>query len=694
MRHLHAAPAPGSADREALAAFVARRDEAAFTAIVQRHGPMVLRACRRVLHHTQDAEDAFQATFLVLARKAGTVGRAESLASWLHGVAVRTALRAKRDAGRRRRREQQAPTGAGPDPAEALAWHDVQALLEVEIRRLPERYRAAFVLCHLEGRSRSEAAAELGLSENTLSSRLARARERLRDRLARRGVHLSAVLAAAALADATVSAVSPDFFTTTIRAGLQFAARQPVIGVTGHALQLTKEALTTMAVARMKWVAGVFAVGGLLAVGTWGAGQGPGGPAGSTGGPPAPEPAPAERPAAGVPDADYAQRQRSLKNLKAIALALQNYYDTNGRWPTDVTDKAGKPLLSWRVWILPFIEADQLYKQFKLDEPWDSPHNLKLLSKMPDVFRVAIDPKDATHTYYQRFAITGVTWGIVLDGGEGASAGPSPGPSPIAGGPSGPGPGSPPPMGGGPAPGPPSGPPGVGSAPAGSGAPPGPGLDPAAGPPRLGGGTDRRLPTGPPPGMGTAPPSEVPRFPRSFAEVTDGLSNTIGVVEAGPPVPWSKPADIHYDRKKPLPPMTGPYANVRNVSMMDGGVQAFRPKLDETVWRHLIEPNDGNVLPDLKTLRARFAADTEEEKKALDKLVEGNQALIAILEEQLHEHAALLGMASKLNKDVERAEEQAEELKRLVEAYRAKNRKLRDELGLRRDRPVEVPKKP
>src|SRR5437868_12024996 len=87
LRHLHAAPAPGSADREALAAFVARRDEAAFATIVQRHGPMVLRACRRVLHHTQDAEDAFQATFLVLARKAGTVGRAESLASWLHGVA-------------------------------------------------------------------------------------------------------------------------------------------------------------------------------------------------------------------------------------------------------------------------------------------------------------------------------------------------------------------------------------------------------------------------------------------------------------------------------------------------------------------------------------------------------------------------------------------------------------------------------
>jgi hypothetical protein len=176
--------------------------------------------------------------------------------------------------------------------------------------------------------------------------------------------------------------------------------------------------------------------------------------------------------------------------------------------------------------------------------------------------------------------------------------------------------------------------------------------------------------------------------------VTDGTSNTVGVIEAGPPVPWTKPADIHYDRNKPLPPMTGPYANVRNAAMLDGGVQAFRPKLDEAVWRHLIEPNDGNVLPDFKTLRARFPADSEEEKKVLARLVEDNQALIATLEEQLHEHAALLGMASKLNKDVERAAEQAEELKRLVESYKAKNRKLRDELGLRRDRPAAGPSKP
>jgi len=371
----------------------------------------------------------------------------------------------------------------------------------------------------------------------------------------------------------------------------------------------------------------------------------------------------------------------SDESLGHFALALKNYYDTNNQWPTDITDKAGKPLLSWRVELLPFLEADNLYKILHRDEPWDSPHNLKLLSNMPDVFRVAIDPKDATHTYYQRFAITGVSWPVV---GEGSAEGPAAGIGgpPAPGGRAGSGAGLPPPMGGGSGFGPPPGPRGGGLVPSAPGAPPGSGLGSAAGP---------TPGTGPLP---APPPSDVPRFPRSFAEVTDGTSNTIGVIEAGPPVPWTKPADLHYDRNKPLPPMTGPYANVRNAAMLDGGVQAFRPKLDETTWRHLIEPNDGNVLPDWKTLRARFPADSEEEKKTLSKLAEDNQALIAALEEQLHEHAALLGMANKLNKDVERAAEQAEELKRLVEAYKAKNRKLRDELGLRRDRPAAGASKP
>ena len=124
---------------------------------------------------------------------------------------------------------------------------------------------------------------------------------------------------------------------------------------------------------------------------------------------------------------------------------------------------------------------------------------------------------------------------------------------------------------------------------------------------------------------------------------------------------------------------------------MDGAVHSLRPKLDETTWRRLIEPNDGNVLPDWKTMRARFPADSADEKKALAKVLEENQALIAALEEQLHEHAALLGVASKLTKDVDQAEERTEELKRLLETYKVRNKKLRDELGLR---PGAVPRQP
>src|SRR5205823_3246585 len=140
----------GPTDRQLLHGFAARGDQAAFAAIVGRHGPMVLRVCRRVLGHEQDAEDAFQATFLVLARRAGAIHRTAALASWLHGVAHRVTLRARRDAGRRRAHEREAQ----PMPARAATgeadWREVQAALDEAIRALPEKYRAPFVLCFLE----------------------------------------------------------------------------------------------------------------------------------------------------------------------------------------------------------------------------------------------------------------------------------------------------------------------------------------------------------------------------------------------------------------------------------------------------------------------------------------------------------------------------------------------------------------
>lgn len=641
-------------DREALAAFVARRDEAAFAAIVRRHGPMILRVCRRVLRHDQDAEDACQATFLVLARKAGTVGRAEALANWLHGVAVRTALRARRDAARRQARDQLAAVAAPADPAEALAWHDVQVLLETEIERLPPAFRAAFVLCHLQGRSRAEAAADLGISENTLSSRLARARDRLQRRLAHRGVHLSAALAATALAaDATGSAIPTNFFERTIQSATEFAARQPVTGLTDHALQLTQGALTTMAIARLKIVAGLLAVGGVLAAGAWGAGQGPGRPPGGLK-PPAADP-PAARADTPERTADYAQRRRSLKNLKQILLAMHNYHNTYNRFPTDITDKAGKPLLSWRVELLPFLEHDALYREFRRTEPWDSEHNLKLLAKMPDVYRVGFEPKDATHTYYQRFAIVGGDW--PQGGGEGGMGGGSPGM-----------PGSP------------------GSAPGLPGAIPGLPVPPPGAPPGIGA---PRLPPAVPvgglgamgPGGSMPPTATAPRFPESMAEVTDGTSNTLGVIETGPPVPWTKPADLVYHRNKPLPTMTGPFANVRHAATLDGATHSLRPKLDEKTLRLFIDPNDGHILPELKTLRAHLPAESADEKKALARLQEENRALIEAIEKLQAENAELLKTLNQKSNSVDRVEADQDNLKRMLNALRAENKRYRSELG-------------
>jgi RNA polymerase sigma factor (sigma-70 family) len=187
-------------DGQLLQRFVAARDEAAFTALMQRHGRLVLGVCRHLLHHAHDAEDAFQGTFLVLARKAASIRKRQSVGSWLYGVAHRVAMRAKKNAAKRLEREKQVSRPAEVHPPGEVAWRELQRLLDEELNRLPDRYRAPFVLCCLEGRTRPEAAQELGWKEGTVSSRLAQARKLLQARLARRGVSLSAVLCGTALA--------------------------------------------------------------------------------------------------------------------------------------------------------------------------------------------------------------------------------------------------------------------------------------------------------------------------------------------------------------------------------------------------------------------------------------------------------------------------------------------------------------
>jgi RNA polymerase sigma factor (sigma-70 family) len=232
LRHVHRLSADGGrpvaqsqpSDHQLLEEFTARRSEAAFASLVARHGRMVLRVCRRVLNHEQDAEDAFQATFLVLARRSGSIRKREALAQWLHGVAYRTSMEAKRKAARRRNHETHLRTEA-PRPTSSPTWDDVQTVLDEEIERLPEAFRSAFVLCVLQGKSGPEAAAELGIKEGTVATRLLRARRRLQQQLARRGIKLGALLAALAVAESGSQAAVPLRLTSAaLRCGLWVAA--------------------------------------------------------------------------------------------------------------------------------------------------------------------------------------------------------------------------------------------------------------------------------------------------------------------------------------------------------------------------------------------------------------------------------------------------------------------------------------
>jgi RNA polymerase sigma factor (sigma-70 family) len=188
LRHLHPADPD---DRSLLARFAGRRDPAAFASLVRRHGPMVYAVCRRVTGHPQDAEDAFQAAFLVLARKAGVVRDPDRLGAWLYGVAVKVAGRARYVADRRRRREVQVPARPDIPVTDDPPPLDIGPALHEELAALPAHHREPIVLCDLQGLSRADAAKALGIPEGTLSSRLANGRKRLADRLTRRGVALA-----------------------------------------------------------------------------------------------------------------------------------------------------------------------------------------------------------------------------------------------------------------------------------------------------------------------------------------------------------------------------------------------------------------------------------------------------------------------------------------------------------------------
>jgi len=595
----------GAADGVLLGCFVADRDAAAFAELVRRHGSMVLGVARRELGNGPDADDACQATFLVLARKAAVVRHRDAVGAWLYGVARQVARKAlrKRLASRERERPESClkshPAAAhapgSHDPSIAAAMSDLLHVLDEELGRLPDSYRAPLVLCYLEGRTQDEEARQLGWSLGAFRGRLERGRARLRDRLTRRGVGL-AVLAAAAVA--RPEPVAAGMQITIINTAAAVAAGK-ALTVPAAVAALAEGAIRTMTTTKLQWAVGVIAVSGMLTVGgVWATGQGPSGPGQTPGAVPA-QPAVTGQAKIDAPmerRAGASQRRKSMNNLRQIMLGVVNYEVGFRCLPADFRDKDGKPLLSWRVAILPFIDQDVVYREFKTNEPWDSEHNLKLLHQMPQMYRIGFEPEDATVTCYQAFA----------------------------------GPDTP--------------------------------LHPAFG---------QRI---------------------SLGRIRDGASNTFGVAEAGSPVPWTKPADIPFDPKKPLKLAT-PFTNEWHVAMMDISAHALKRDIDPDVIRRLIMMTDGEQTPPLDTLRPPLAppAETEAEKRELRKKIDENQVLVNRIRELMKEQADLLDLQNRIAKNIDQAEDAGDWLRKILDELQPRNKKFRDDVGLPAGKPVPTP---
>ncbi len=333
-------------DRQLLERFAARHEEGAFEALVRRHAPLVHGVCRRVLRQEQDAEDAFQAAFLVLARKAGEVGRRGSVAGWLHRVAYHAALRARARAVRREQHERQAAPRESPNLLEEVTGREFLAVLDEELQRLPEDRRVPLVLCYLQGHTCDDAARQLGWSLRTLKRRLEQGRNGLRARLARRGIALPAALLALGVAQKGKATVPAAWTAATVRAALDLGA-----GTTVAATAIAEAVLRGMSAARRK------ALGALLLVGTLivGAGalaaRGPARPGEPP--PPAPpaqvaeppqQPAPPPEPA---PEAGEAKKtalsgrvigdyNRPLKGARVVVYATVYFGSLSGRSQEEV----------------------------------------------------------------------------------------------------------------------------------------------------------------------------------------------------------------------------------------------------------------------------------------------------------------------------------------------------------------------
>jgi RNA polymerase sigma factor (sigma-70 family) len=410
----------GLTDGQLLERFSAHRGEEAepaFTALVMRHGPLVFGVCQSLLRNPHDAEDAFQATFLVLARKAGSLRQPDLLGPWLHGVAHRTARRLKDKNARRKRHEAEAAM-SGPRPSSNPNRHqsgqancdEIEALHQ-EIERLPQRYRTAIVLCDLQGLTHEEAARRLGRRVGTISSQLSRARERLRIRLVRRGLALPAGVIAVAIDSTRASAMPAALVGSTIKNAMTLATGLGAGSVPASIVSLSQGVSRSMLITKLGMISvTAFGLGaaatGVVALAPRSAQQQPAPDLRAL----APDRIVASAPPQKTPDEESPRETdlivRSASNLSRIAKAVHAYLDANkSDFPAAaIVSQAGTPLLSWRVAILPYLGEREkaLYVQFKLAEPWDSVHNRALLAKMPKVYAPLASKEGANGvTHYQ-----------------------------------------------------------------------------------------------------------------------------------------------------------------------------------------------------------------------------------------------------------------------------------------------------
>jgi RNA polymerase sigma factor (sigma-70 family) len=403
----------GLTDEELLARFVRQRDQAAFELLVYRHGPMVLGVCRRLLRREQDVEDAFQAAFLILVNKAGSITRYGSVSSWLYKVAYRVALRARTATSKRNVREATNLDDVAAPAVGHSAGCESHPPIDELIASLSEKYRLPVIMCYLEGKTHREAAKQLGCAEGTVACRLSRARQMLRKRLNQKDFAMFVGLP---------GLMTPDLPRRLVQLSVSVAAAtRSAAGDVVGATALAEGVMRTMFWTKLKIacvglaILAVASSGALIVINRAIAGKSDDVEWAAT----AQASTVAEPGMMSDPFAPLKQRMQSLNNLRQIGVAMHMYSDFSKRLPPPaIYSKDGKPLLSWRVLILPFLEREELYKErqdlfkeFNLEEPWDGPSNKKLLARMPAVYAApGRKPENPLSTYYQVFVGKGAAF--------------------------------------------------------------------------------------------------------------------------------------------------------------------------------------------------------------------------------------------------------------------------------------------